>query len=481
MKKYSLALVYPAVFVLIAIGFGSCKKINEPTELGGNLIPGVDNVHTFEVSLNSFTNNLQFNDSTKLTFSDLVAVGDLNDPEFGQTHGNANFNISPSTVGTYPFGDKSTLTIDSVVLSLSYQGGYGDTTNGVQTLRVYEIAPNSGFRSDSIYYKYSDPSSDFATTGAQLGSATVNISHLKDSMTVISNGHDTAKVANVVRIKIDNSLGYRFAQYDTADVANGGFHSDTNFIRLFKGLAVKEDAGGNVLSYFNLTDVAKTNLTVYYRNVANGAADTSSFSFIHAVNGQSNYIKMTPGGGWQAALNNGTDADDKIYLQSAPSGSYASILIPSLDTFKNKVIHRAEIIAPRITSPLEDIFYPPTRLLLDRTNKGATDTAFILQNDLVADASGSINFYSFGGTLLSDNTYKFNISRYVQSIVTTHQPNDTLRLYAPLRSTLWNENLKSYISVPVSSKIANGRVELAGGSFADPNSRLRLRIVYSDL
>lgn len=478
MKKNSLAFVLPAVFVLFLFGFVSCKKINEATELGGDLIPGVDNVHTFEVSLNALTNNLLFNDTTKVQSSDLVAAGDLNDPEFGQTHGNIDFNISPSTVGTYPFGEKSTLTVDSVILSLAYAGGYGDTAAGMQTLRVFEIDPNSKFRSDSLY-KFADPSSDFATTGSQLGSSTFSVSHLKDSLTVISNGHDTSKVANVVRIKIDNALAYRFAQYDTINGSNGGFHSDSIFVTLFKGLAIKADASGNVLTYFNLTS-ANTNLTVYYRNVVNGVADTSSFKFIHAINGQSNYIKMTPGGGWLNALNNGTDADDKIYLQSAPSGSYASIFIPSLDTLSNKVIHRAEIIVPRIASNLDNIFTPPSRLLLDRTNKGTPDTAFMLQNDLVADATGTINYSSFGGTLLADNSYKFNISRYIQSIVTTHQANDTLRLYAPLRSLLWHPSFK-YITIPVVNRIANGRVILAGGSFADPNSRLRLRIVYSDL
>ena len=79
------------------------------------------------------------------------------------------------------------------------------------------------------------------------------------------------------------------------------------------------------------------------------------------------------------------------------------------------------------------------------------------------------------------NTYKFNISRYIQNLITTHKPNDTLRIYAPLRSTIFDVNLNSNISIPVTNKIANGRVVLAGGSFADPNSRLRLRIVYSDL
>ncbi len=167
-------------------------------------------------------------------------------------------------------------------------------------------------------------------------------------------------------------------------------------------------------------------------------------------------------------------------MQSAP-GSYVSIKIPTLDTFGNKVIHRAELLAIKIPSASDGIFSPPSRLILDRTNKLTPDTAFMLQNDLVADATGNIGFSAFGGTLLSDNTYRFNISRYVQSIVTKHEPNDTLRLYAPLRTTIYNSTFKTYLVIPVIDAIAKGRVVLGGGSHADSLMRLRLRIIYSNL
>jgi hypothetical protein len=148
-------------------------------------------------------------------YYDPLALGDLNDPEFGHTHANINFNITPSSVGRYPFvKNDANLKIDSVVLSLSYQGAYGDTANdGIQTLRVYEIDQNSGFN-DTSAYSYSDPVSDFATVGPELGSATFAINHLKDTIPLIRAG-DTTKVWNVVRIRLDNSLGARFAQYDT--------------------------------------------------------------------------------------------------------------------------------------------------------------------------------------------------------------------------------------------------------------------------
>jgi len=464
-----------SVFFSSFFFFLSCKKINEATSLGDKLVPAVDNVHTFEVALNATTNNILFNDSTKVLRSDLVALGDMDDPEFGRTHANIDFNITPSSFGKYPFVKPDSVEIDSVVLSLSYQAAYGDTlNNGIQTLRVYEIDQNAAFY-DTALYRYADPASDFATTGPELGSATFTIKNLKDSLTLIRAG-DTAKINNVVRIRLDNSLGLRFKGYDTTESGNGGFRTDSIFRKLFRGFSVKADPTGNALSYFSLSDITKTKLTVYFRY---GNTVTSTFDFYHAVNGQSNYIDRQNGSNYLAYLNN--MAGDKIYLQSAP-GSYVSIKIPSLDGFENKVIHRAEIVAQKIPSMSDDVFTVPSQLMLDRRNKSAPDTAFMLQNDLVAGSNGTIGFSVFGGTLLSDNTFRFNISRYVQSLVTKHVPNDTLRIYAPLRTDLFNSNFNTYLkNIPVISAIAKGRVVLGGGSYADSTMRLRLRIIYSDL
>jgi hypothetical protein len=474
-KSRILVLSICSVSLVFLGFFSSCKKINESTELGDNLVPAVDNIHTFEVALNAVTVNTLMVDSTHIDYDDLVALGNMNDPEFGQTHANVDFNISPSTFGIYPFKNKDSLAIDSVILSLSYQGAYGDTVNnGIQTVRVFEIDQNSGFKDSA--YKFSDPTTDFATTGPELGSATYTIGRLQDTVTLIRAG-DTSKVNNVVRIKLSNSLGQRFAQYDTTNTANGGFKNDSIFKTLFRGFALKADQAGNSLSYFSLADVSKTKLTVYFRTTG-AIKDTSSFDFYHLTHGQANYINRQNGGNYLAYLDNG--AGDKIYLQSAP-GSYVAIKIPKLDTFSDKIVHRAELFAAKIPSAGDQIFTPPSRLMLDRTNKLTPDTAFMFPLDLVTDVNGGVGFAAFGGTLRSDNTYRFNISRYVQGILTKHEPNDTLRLYAPLRTTLFNSAFNGRLTIPVIQAIAKGRVVLGGGTHSDSATRLKLRIIYSDL
>lgn len=471
MVKRSL-FVFPTgiAYLSFLLFLGSCKKINEATELGGKLVPAVDNVHTFEVSLNTATQNRLLSDTDYVLYSDLVAVGDLFDPEFGHTHANIDFNISPSTIGTYPFVKTDSLTIDSVVLSLSYIAAYGDTlNNGIQTVHVYEIEQHTGFN-DSSLYRYIDPATDFSTTGVELGSGTYTIRSLEDT-TMLTRGTDTSYVNNVVRIKLDNALGQRFAQYDTSN----GYKSDSLFRSLFAGLSIKADPGSNSLTYFNLTNTTDTKLTVYFRY---GLHDTLSFDYVHAANGQSNFVDRQPGGNYLSYLNNG--AGDLIYLQSAP-GSYVAVTIPGLDTFSNKIIHRAEILAEKVPSISDDIFSAPVQMMLDRKNKLTPDTIFTLSNDLVTDITGNVGFPAFGGRLLSDNTVRFDISRYVQSIITQHAPNDTLRIYAPFRTTVFSPGLNSLISIKALSAVAQGRIVLAGGNYADPTKRLRLRIIYSNL
>jgi hypothetical protein len=372
-KRKSLALAVAALF-LSSLYFLSCKKINEATELGSDLIPEVDNINTFELLLETETDNSLLNDTTDLVYQDDAAIGSLNDPEFGKTEGSAYFSIS-SAAGypKYPFLNKSgSVAIDSVVLSLSYEGGYGDTL-GTQTLRVFELDPSANLKNDTTLYKFSG--NTFPTIGPELGSKTFSISALKDSLT-ITRPRDTQKVANVVRIPLNKSLGDRLASFDTINTNNGGFYSDSIFQTLFKGLAVKADASGNALTYFDIFNTDKSRLIVYFRSTKDGKTDTSSAIFSHSAKsfsgftypaGVANIVKRTPGGNWSTYLTNGLPKDDKLFIQSSP-GSVGAIKIPALDNMPNRVVHLAELIVYRLPATQDNIFTTPPLLYLDRIN-----------------------------------------------------------------------------------------------------------------
>ena len=146
MKKllYSLSLLIAIVFYI-----SSCTKIRT-TDLGGDLIPAVDNVNVFDTTLEVITELYQLPDSTRITRTSDHALGILNDPAFGKTTGEMYFKLQPQLFGSYPFGKSrdSLIGLDSVVLSLKYKSLYGDS-NSIQTIRVFEIDQAAAFK-DSL-------------------------------------------------------------------------------------------------------------------------------------------------------------------------------------------------------------------------------------------------------------------------------------------------------------------------------------------
>lgn len=470
LSLFSIALIF------------SCTKVNESTELGDELIPAIDNVNTFDTTLEVQAAFFPFDDSSRHLINENMALGRINDPVFGTTNADMYFNLSSTVYGTSPFRD-TVEAIDSVVLSLAYRGGYGDTSSIANqiSVQVSEINKDNGVNGfkDTTIYRFDHPG---FSTGLPLGNKTFSIPQFKDSIRV-GFKRDTGRVANVLRIKLDTLFGKKLASFDTT--ANGGFRNDSLFRDKFRGLAVKtvNASSPGTLAYFNVNDIANTVLLVYYRNRKGSVRDTAVAAFVHNVYSQANSIRRTAGGEYLAKI--GQANAEKLYIQSSPSGSYVGMKIPELTGFPNKVIHRAELIAYKVSpdnAGFDNIFTPPNRLILDHKGENnSKDSAYIFENDIQPGFDGSLNFAAFGGNLRSDQSYRFNITRYVQGIVTRGERNDSLRLFAPLRTLMYAKNLRQLISVPNLDAIARGRVVIANNNFPDQTKRLRLRIIYSNL
>lgn len=480
----SFALFFISSLSLIS----SCKKINEATELGDDLIPAIDNVTTFEKFLTVENSTERLPDSTQLLYSDAIALGHIsNDQDFGTTHGDVYFRLNNPNPGTYPFKNKDSVIIDSVILSLAYTTTYGDTLIP-QTVSVYEIDQNQPLPlkpfDDTVLYRFDQ--APFNTLPTVLGTKTFTPNQLNDSVLHIRPLGDTTRMANVLRISLDTTLmGRRFVNYDTtANPTSGAFRTDSLFRSLFRGLKVEASNAGNALNYFNLGTSSGTKLTIYYSVMKDGKRDTTSFSLVHGTNGQANIIDRTESATLTASI--GVINFNPLYIQTSPTeGTYGLLRIPQLDTMQNAVIHRAELIATRIPSsnPAHDaIFTEPDLLFLDRVN-ATNDSIFLFEKDMGLSVSTAItyNVPSFGGKI-KNNVYRFNITRYVQDIVTRHEPNHRFRLYAPLGAIGYAKTYNNTrFPLAVSAYVAKGRVVLAGGTHADPNVRLRLRIVYSKI
>jgi hypothetical protein len=473
-RKTFVSLIVVITGLLI---YSSCTKI-DTTDLGNDLIPAVDNVHTFETILDVETNNFLFPDTTRTYGTQPVPVGAISDdPEFGKTTAQLYLSMVPQSYSSHPFVKKDTVVVDSVVLSLQTSTIYGDSLSQ-QDFEVYQIDPSADF-TDTLYHRIDMP--DLPLTGGPVGHKVVDFWTLNDSVYYV-NVKDTISTARELRIKLDTSFARQFVNFDTTTQYRG----DSTFRTYFKGLAIKVNEGSSPgargLAYFDMTG-ANTKLTFYLRIQNNGSTDTIAPSFVHRSH-HAAVIRRTPGHGFQQYLTNGVDNDDKIFLASTP-GSYASVKIPGLDTLTNRTIHRAELILEKIPSALDNIYTQPPILFIDGVN-ATGDSTFTMRGDFVYTGSGTgYDVATLEGSYKpNESRYTFNLSRYVQSIVTQKLPNRTLRVYAPYFTqpyieTVTGVTVKLNDLLQVNTPIANGRVVLGGGNHT--TNRMRLRIIYSKI
>ncbi len=85
-----------AFFIAIILFFNwGCTKI-DTTTLGGDLIPAVDNVHTFADTLLITTTQGFFDDTSRVVYNELHPLGAItNDPLFGTTNADLYVQLKP--------------------------------------------------------------------------------------------------------------------------------------------------------------------------------------------------------------------------------------------------------------------------------------------------------------------------------------------------------------------------------------------------
>lgn len=492
-------------FLLVSFFNWGCNKL-DTTDIGGDLLPAVDNVHTFADTFSIITTQGVFNsDSTFVTRTEDHVLGKTNDPLFGQTTAGIYFQLKPAFFPYYIGGTGDTLNnygtgLDSVVLCLKYKGFYGDSSIPL-ALQVREIVDNQ-FR-DSVN-RPNNVNYHPLGLGQVLGSTTVNFTHLGDTVHY-TNRRDSS--IGVIRIKLLQSWANSLYKMDSVYFHTGinAFYTDSVYRRFYNGLAVLANGSGNVLYYVNLADRA-TRLEIHFRRRNNGALDTVFNSLVlnsdyfgtptfRSSNTANNIVRTRP------PLPSG---DQEIYLQTDP-GTYANLKIPGLSGLSNRIIHRAELIVQQIPdlSGYKDIFKGPNYLYLDLKDSSSSGPTkykpvyYDLNPSALYDpdyknplsvsfypSSSGIDYLYYGGFRRNKtdqfgnaiNYYNFNITKYVQDIVTNHRGSFDLRLFSP---TSFVYPQYSPNAIAYGNSIAYGRVKVGGGN--NPNYKMILRVVYSNL
>ncbi len=500
LSRRLLPIAVAATLISVSF-FTACNKL-DTTDLGSNLIPQVDNVSTFADTLPVTVTQGFFNDTALLVSTSdfpLGTIGAGEDPVFGKTTSSLYAELKPS-VYPFTFGNPDSLNFagagfDSVVLCLAYTGFYGDTTVP-QRIEVRPIT--SSDLPDTTAFPFTKRPSGL---GAPIASAVINPSTLRNWV-VFRNKKDS--VQNQIRIRITdptflNDLYHR----DTLPTpGNNAFRSDSTWKLQYKGFGIITDSnytGRKGLFYCNLAN-SLTRLEVHYRIRNAGKIDTTfaSFGFATSVigaNRRSAYAcNLTRTYTGAEILQPQAPPAQAVYIQTGP-GTYANVEIPGLTGMTNRIIHRAELFLEQIpgNQAVDTIFTAPSYLYMDNVDTGTANFRPI-PYDLNPNISypfypGLTNFDIgyFGGfrryktdplTGKAIAYYTFNISRHVQSIVTRHERVLPFRIYAPYQLD-YTKQLGVFGKESFYNAVAYGRVKLGTG--ANPNYRMRLRIIYSKI
>ena len=478
MNRNKLATGLTAILILFSFLYG-CTKIRG-TDIGSELLPVVDNIYTFDTTLDVITENYIFTDSALPRLAKTVNGGTpemlmgyiSNDPQFGKSSGTMFFEMRPP-VFPFPYEVIDSLYLDSVVLSMRWTGTTLGDTNHLQKVDVFRLdsLPNP----DSAYYTNAAiPFTQF------LGTKTFAPSILNDSLFLFRQ-----TVTKQLRIRLDDTFGNELLGLDAKN--GGALSSDSAFKKFLKGFAVVPDqAGGpsaNALMGFLISDTG-TYLRVYYRYDTASKKDTVYKTFRYNVStGFANNITRDHSGS-QLAAASAPGPDSVVYLQTAP-GSYSIVRIPSLNGFRalkgNVVIHRAELSMQQMITlgQGDDIFNTPGNLYIDYR-----DTVNNLQLPFLQDGFnlatfiptnlGGIRKFVYGPSGQVVSEYRFNIPSWVQGIVTRNNNIYPIYLYSPY--------IIRYSGLFISSRVnplANGRVKVGGGTSKE--RKMVMRIIYSKL
>lgn len=480
MNRNLFCRTFVFVYIFIIVGVG-CTKIKS-TDIGTDLIPAIDNIKTFDTLLEVQTENFITPDSlyprlfpnSNGSIPTLFAGKISNDPQFGTTTGSLFFYYKPPI---YPYSFetafKDSLFLDSVVLTLKWSGFISGDTNRLQKFNVHVLETTPRF--DSAY-----KITDNILFNRLIGSKTFAPSILNDSLYLFRQ-----TTINQLRIRLDDAWGRELLRLDSS--VGKPFNSDSVFRQFMPGIAIIPDANtnsANALMGFNISDTASA-IRIYYRYRLGGKLDTTHKAFRYGMNaGFINNIKRNyQGSEINAAVQPGIDS--MVYIQTTP-GSFAKISIPSFRGFKsakgNVLVHAAQLIMTQIptTGQNDDLFSAPDILYLDYQ-----DTIKNVRLPFLSDAfsTGSFDPATFGGIRTPipgpvgtiNNQFIFNLTRYVQGLVTRNEPLFPMYVSAP--------NFINYTSPPIFTglnQIAKGRVKLGGGNNRS-GKKMYLRIVYSKL
>ena len=347
----------------------------DPNTIGLEVQPTSDNITISHISSFSWqTTQTESEDSLRTDEALNLILGGIDDFEFG--FNNAGFYTqillkeNNTDLGTNPI-------VDSVVLSYTYSGYYGDLQD-FTSLDV--VVLQEDIYKDSIYYStsYTIP----VSSGMQY----------VESFSV----SDEASESPLLTVKLSGDFGQ-----EILDLENEGLKDNETFLENFKGISVFA-SGQNTMLYLNPSG-SNSSLKIYYHN---DESETDTLSLDFELGGDAARINLFN----PKPLESLNQVDGKIYIQSM-SGYKAKIEVNNTDSIKSilqgKAINKVTIVFD-VEDGSQSEYTAHDKLFLVRVNEQG-DNVFL--TDYTVEGENH-----FGGSLDNDK-YEFNITRYFYQLL----------------------------------------------------------------
>jgi len=358
---------------------------SEPNMIGLEVQPTSDNIIVSSTDFDNFISHTESEDSLRSDEAVSLILGEITEDDVFENNRALFYTQILLTENNIDLG--SNPIVDSVILSYTYSGYYGDLQE-FSSLEVIELS--EAIHKDSIYY-----------SNSEIINANFPI-NLVESFSL-----NTDELAPMLKIKLTDSLGQKILNY-----GNEALIDNEVFLQNFHGLAIAAQAQNTIL-YLN---PAGTNsyFTVYYHN-DNSGADTLSLDFELA--GDAARINIFN----EKNENSIIDDQSRIYIQSM-AGYKAKILINNIDSIKSllyrKVINKV-VISFDIEPGTQSDYEAHQKLVLVRVTSDG-DNVFLSDFTIEGEAY-------FGGNLENDG-YEFNITRYFFQLLNNESYTNNLYL-----------------------------------------------------
>jgi predicted small secreted protein len=450
----------PAAFAAVLLVLASC---NEPTGIGRDLLGDGDlltaltdtfTVHTYTIRSDSvYATNLLDN-----------LIGSDDDPVFGRSTAGlyTQFLLPTNNLDFTPDTGSTVYVFDSLVLSLSLTGFYGDETVP-QNISVFRMTEQ--IETGTVY----NADRDFAVDPVRIGQRLSFLPAVGDSVTV-----GGVRQPPQVRIPLDVTFGQQlFSLAGQPELAN-----DTSFQNWLPGLYIVPDTlSGFSRGFFRVNPRnAVSRLNLYYRAISPVNTDTNAVVFpIGTSTITVAHYTHQYSTGEAIPRDCGSSGTDSVVYVSGLAGHSMRIEIPNLEDLGTVAINRA-ILRFALTggTAADSVFPAPSQCYVL-----ATDS--VCGNEFIFISRSSETYWSvydqfepashYGG--IKENIvvgpgqritgYEINLTRHVQRILNGEVDN------------------KGFVLVPFPYFRNANRAIIGGVNHPDERLRMSLEILYTEI